>query len=424
MSIHVERLSNGLTVICDPMPQVATVAAGLWVGVGARHEPMQAAGLSHLLEHMLFKGTSTRSAEEINTCIENVGGNLNAYTSREQTAYHVHVLAEDAALGVEVIADLVQNSLLDKTELMREKSVIEQEIQEAFDSPDDLVFDLLQQAAWPNQPLGRPILGTVAELKALQPDHLKRHIAQYYHAHNCVLVAAGNITPAQLVSVAQQYFGTLPAQPEVQPHPQPAASYVGGDQVLARDINQLHLCFGFKGVSYTHPLAAAQTLFAMALGGGASSRLYSKLREELGLAYTVYASPSSLLDDGLLSLYIACEGDSATVVEEKTANLLLDLVQNPRPDEFKRAKALCRAALLMELESSASRAERMAVSHLVHGQPHTVQDTLQRLEKVTLQDMQAYGRLVLSAPLSRAAVGQVGQLRPYGDLQTLFALPQ
>lgn len=410
MSVHLTTLPSGLRIVTDTMPELATVSLGLWFGVGTRHEPAHLGGLSHMLEHMFFKGTATRDVRTLNRTIEDVGGYLNAYTSREQTAYHVRVLAEHVPLAMELLADILLQSRFDPADIEREKSVIAQEIGEAYDTPDDHVFDLFQSACYKDQPLGQPVLGEVETLAPVRRDDLLAHIASYYHTGNAVLSAAGAVDHNALVALAERYFSSLP-QGKI--NPPPPARFTGSEVLENREIEQLHICLGLPGVSYHHPDYNTQNLLAMALGGGASSRLYHELREEKGLAYSISAGPTVFTDSGLVMIYAACDPTRAGEAIPAALDQLKQLIADIDDAELARAKALVRAGLLMDIESPMARAERMAGQLLILGKLVTVEDSLALMNKVTVADIKAFGAKLQRGPLARAAVGPLEALESY-----------
>ena len=399
---QITRLPSGLVVVSDFMPDAASVSLGLWFGVGTRHEAAPENGLSHLLEHMFFKGTRSRDARTLNQTIEAVGGSLNAYTAREQTAYQARVLPEDVPLALELLADILLNSRFDTDDLSREKDVISAEIGEAFDAPDDWVFDLFQMTAWPDQPLGRPVLGSIPSLRSLGRQSLLDYIAIHYRAGRCVLSAAGAIAHDELVVQAERLFATLAdgAGPTAVP-----ALYRGGTRLESREIEQQHLCYGLRGVGFTHPLFYAQTLFATALGGGTSSRLYHEIREERGLAYSVSSFAMPFADDGLLATYMATDPERADEAVSAMLAQIDSLCTNPGQSELNRARALTRAGLLMSLESTESRAERMATQWLTHGRLISIDETLAAVQNVTLGEMAAYAAWLRQHPATCTALG-------------------
>lgn len=404
-------LSSGLRIATDTMSDVAGVSLGFYTGVGSRHEHGTQGGISHLLEHMFFKGTASRDVRTLNRTIEGVGGYLGAYTARDQTAFYTRVLREDVPLALDLIADMMQHSRFDPADLAKEKDVVAQEIGEATDAPDDLVFDLLQGAAWPDQPLGAPILGRAESLANVTQQDLVTHVATYYRTGQCVLTAAGAVDHDDFVALVEKLFADLPAGNAPPPRP---ARYVGGEALADRDHQeQLHLCFGLPGVGFYDRDYFAQMLFAIALGGGTSSRLFHEVREERGLAYSVSASASPYADGGLVTIYAACDPERAheavPVILQETRTLGDALTD----EELARAKALVRAGLLMEMESTSSRAERLANHLLIHNRLIPLEETLKSLAAVQRDDIRRFSARLRAGSLSRAAVGPLARLEPF-----------
>jgi predicted Zn-dependent peptidase len=302
VSVKVTSLANGLRVAVDVMPEVESASLGIWVACGTRHETAELNGMAHMLEHMAFKGTKTRSARAIAEEIENVGGNLNAYTGREITAYHASVLKEDVALGVEMVADILRNSVFDPDELQRERGVILQEIGQALDTPDDLIFDQFQATALPGQPLGRPVLGTADSVEAIGRDDLFAFLARHYTASNMVLSAAGRVDHDHIVELAGKHFGSVPRTPANAEVPVPLA-YVGGDGREVRALEQAHLVLGCQGIGYRDPDYYATAIYSTLFGGGMSSRLFQRIREERGLVYGIHCFNAAYADGGLFGIY-------------------------------------------------------------------------------------------------------------------------
>lgn len=410
MTTRMTTLPSGLRIVTDTMPELATVSLGLWFGVGTRNEPSPLGGLSHMLEHMFFKGTTTRDVKTLNRTIEDVGGYLNAYTSREQTAYHVRVLAEDTPLAMELLADIMLNSRFDPADIEREKSVIAQEIGEAYDTPDDHVFDLFQSACYSAQPLGQPVLGNVQTLAPVTRADLLAHVAAFYRTGNAVLSAAGAIDHEAFVALAEKLLAGMPQGQCPLPS---GAQFTGTEQVEERDSEQLHICLGLPGVPFGHPDFNTQSLLAMALGGGTSSRLFHELREERGLAYSISASPMTFIDSGVVVIYAATEPERAGEAVPAALEQLVKLADEMDEPELARAKALLRAGLLMDLESPMARAERMATQLLVLGKLVSPEESLAAVERVTLADVKAFAHRLLQGPLARAAVGPLAALEPF-----------
>ncbi len=291
----------GLTVVTDPMANLESAALGVWVGTGSRNERPDQMGLSHMLEHMAFKGTKTRSARQIAEEIEAVGGYLNAYTSREQTAFHARVLKPDVALGLDIIADILINPTYEESELERERQVVMQELGQARDTPDDIIFDHLQSVVYPGQPLGWAILGDAATVGSFTPDALREYSGARYRAKNMVLVASGAVAHADMVGMAQEKFSGLM---EGAAASTPPAHYVGGDFRSQDDLEQAHIVYAFPGLPANDPDFYVAQLYATVLGGGMSSRLFQEVREKRGLCYSISAFTNHFQDEGFTAIYV------------------------------------------------------------------------------------------------------------------------
>ncbi len=399
---RLSTLANGLRVVSRTMPHVDTVAVALHVDAGARHEGADVNGVAHLFEHMVFKGTATRTARVIAEVIEDVGGSLNAYTARDMTVFHVRLLKEDLALGVEVIADLVTHPLFDADETEREKQVVLQELGEARDTPDDIVFDHLQEAAFGGHTLGRSILGTDASIASLGPAALRDWLGGQYRAGSCVLVAAGAVEHDELVALAERWLGGLPAGVRAATVP---AAFTGGVHNDRRKFEQAHLTLGLAAPGHGDPGHDAALLFANAAGGGASSRLFQELREERGLAYSVYASTTPYADTGLFSVYLATAKRDAAKALALTDTVLAATAATLSQAELDRARAQVRAGLLMSLEAPGGWSEYLARSLLVHGRLVPPAEVVERLAAVTVDEVRAAGAAMLAGPRARADVG-------------------
>ncbi len=414
MTAKVSILANGLRVATDRIDTIDTVSLGLWVDVGTRHEPAEINGVAHFLEHMAFKGTERRSARDIAEEIEAVGGHLNAYTSRESTAYYAKVLKEDAPLALDILSDILQHSVFDPTELERERTVILQEIGQANDTPDDIIFDHFQATAYPDQPLGRPVLGSPEIIKRLSREAVTAYLHDHYGAERMVLSVAGNIEHARVVDLAEKLLSGLPRERAVTATP---ANYTGGERRMERDLEQLHLVLGFPGLTLADPDYYAAAVLSTAFGGGMSSRLFQEVREKRGLVYTIHSFAHSYRDGGLFGIYAGTGEDEAgelmPVLCEETAKL----ADGFEPVELQRAKAQMKAGLLMSLESSSARCEQLAQHMLIHGTPFDPADLVQRIDAV---DDAAIGRVVAAwraAPPTLVALGPLGQLEDFEHLK-------
>src|SRR5690349_20028970 len=364
MRARVSRLANGLRVATETIQSVDTVSLGIWVDVGTRHEPAAINGAAHFLEHMAFKGTERRSARDIAEEIEAVGGHLNAYTSRESTAYYAKVLKEDVPLALDILSDILLHSSFDPAELERERTVILQEIGQASDTPDDIIFDHYQEQAFPDQAMGRPVLGQPEIIRRISRDAVMGYLRDHYGAARMVLSAAGNLNHDRIVELADRLSATMPAERAVTTEP---ARYVGGERREARDLEQLHLVLGFPGLPLGEPDYYAALVLSTAFGGGMSSRLFQEVREKRGLAYTIHSFTHSFRDGGLFGIYAGTgEGDAGELMPV-LCDETMRLADGLTAVELARAKAQMKAGLLMSLESTGARCEQMAQHMLIHG---------------------------------------------------------
>lgn len=395
-------LANGLRVASRPMQSVETVAVGLYAETGSRHEPARLNGVAHLFEHMVFKGAGGRSAREISEAVEDVGGDLNASTDRELTAFYASLLAPDLPLGVGLIADLVRRPHFEARHLELEKKVVIQELWEARDIGGDLVFDHLQEAAFPGQAMGRSVLGSedsvmgveVADLHAWRDDH--------YAPERLILVAAGKLEHDALVDLAEAAFGDMKPRPLAPVEP---GAFVGGRRTENRKGTQAHLAFAMPAPDWAHPDAYAAQLFADVAGTGASSRLFQALREDQGLAYTVSAAAQSYSDCGLFWVYLATGRDQLNWAHEEAERVLAATAAEVTPVELARARALAKAGMMMSLESCWGQASYVATRLLREGRLVEPAEIVARLDAVTLDEVKAAGAAMLAGPRALASVG-------------------
>ena len=414
MKARVSRLANGLRVATDTVQTVDTVSLGIWVDVGTRHEPAAINGAAHFLEHMAFKGTERRSARDIAEEIEAVGGHLNAYTSRESTAYYAKVLKEDVPLALDILADILQNSTFNPEELERERTVILQEIGQANDTPDDIIFDHFQECAYPEQAMGRPVLGRPEIIRGLGRDAVVAYLRDHYGAQRMVLAAAGNLEHEQLVDLADTLLSDLPAERAVSTEP---ARYAGGDRREDRDLGQLHLVLGFPGLTLGDPDYYAASVLSTAFGGGMSSRLFQEIREKRGLVYAIHSFVHGYRDGGLFGIYAGTGEDEAAELVPALCEEAMKLQDGLTAIELSRAKAQMKAGLLMSLESTSARCEQLAQHLLIYGTPFDPPEVVRRIESV---DDAAIRRVVSrwrSAPPTVAALGPLSRLENYDKLQ-------
>jgi predicted Zn-dependent peptidase len=411
MAVEVSVLKNGIRVVTDPMAHVESATLGMWVGVGARHESAELNGVSHLLEHMAFKGTTTRSARAIAEEIENVGGSLNAYTGRESTAYHASVLTDDVPLAVEMIADILRNSTFASDELERERGVILQEIGQALDTPDDVVFDKFQEAGFPDQPLGRPVLGSAEVVGRISRDELFGYMRDRYAPAVMVFAASGKVEHARILDLVQGAFGDL-AAPSASEQPAVAARYAGGDRREERDLEQAHLVLGCEGIGYRDPDYYALAVFSTLFGGGMSSRLFQRIREDQGLVYSIYSFNAAYADGGLFGVYAGTSKEDLAKVAPQVCEELLRVGDDVTDAELGRARAQIKAGILMGLESSQTRCEAAARQLMTHGRIVTTEELVAKVEAV---DRTAAKRVVgrlLASPPALAAIGPLKKLEP------------
>ncbi len=402
------RLDNGLRVATESIPGIATASVGLWVGAGARYETAEVNGVAHLLEHMLFKGTPRRDARRIAVEIEDVGGQLNAYTGRETTAYYARVLAEDAPLAIDMIADMVSHATMDETELARERKVVIQEIGQVADTPDDIIFDHFQQTAYPDQPLGRPVLGTLETVGGLGRTALFDYRDRHYAPENAILIATGAVDHDRIVELARAHLGDLP-RPGIAP-PAPAARYAGGTYREEQDLEQLHLVLGFEGVSFTDPAYYAMNVYSTLIGGGMSSRLFQEIRENRGLVYSIHSFAAPYADGGLFGVYAGTGEEEVRELVPVLCDELMASTAKLEPGELERAKAQLKAALLMSMENPSGRAEQLGQQILLFGHPLAPEDIIAHVEAVNEDAVRDVAIRMLTSPPTIAAMGPLGAL--------------
>lgn len=421
MSVNRSTLSNGLTVVSHTMPEVETVALGLWVGAGSRSELQAEHGVAHFLEHMAFKGTKRRTAREIVEEIEAVGGDLNAATSVDSTGYYARVLQKDLPLALDILSDIILEPCFDGGELARERDVILQEIAASSDSPDDVVYDFLSEAAFPDQPVGRPILGTADSVCLFERDHLGTYLSTHYHAPNMVLSAAGAVDHETLVAEAERRFPGLSS--EGTPSPQQAV-YRGGGRSSDKPFEQTHLMIGLEAPAYHQPDYFTAQILAGALGGGMSSRLFQEVRERRGLCYAIYAFSTGLTDSGVFVIHAAGASDKADELFAVMRDELDRAAENGFDEaELGRVKAQMKMGLLAALESSSARAEQLARHVLFCGRILPTAELVERIEAVGPADLQALLQKILGTPLSLATAGPVANLGRFEAVAGKFNVP-
>ncbi len=407
MSVRLTTLPSGLRIVTDANPELRTAAIGLFVSAGSRNEREDEHGLSHLLEHMAFKGTGQRNAREIAETIENVGGDLNAETGVEQTGYFAHVLKEDAGLALDLLADIYVDSRFDPEELAREKNVIIQEIGAVEDTPDDLVFDHASAAAFAAQAVGRPILGTPQTVGAFGREAIDDYLRRQYRAGATVVAAAGAVDHEALVARAETALAALGTQA---PPPAAAARYTGGEILIKKSLEQTHIVLGFSGRAVSDEDHDAAQVFATAIGGGMSSPLFQEVREKRGLAYAIHAFHWSFADAGLFGVYAGCAAKDAGELMAASLDALGEGAAKLDEAAISRAKAQMKVATLSVLESPASRAQQLARQLFAYGRVLSLEESIRRIERIDAAAVRRAGAAMLASTPTVAAIGRVGKV--------------
>ncbi len=413
MTIRLTTLKNGLRVITDHVPSIDSVALGVWADVGTRDEDLAHNGVAHMVEHMLFKGTKRRNAVQIAEEIEDAGGQVNAWTSREMTAYHIHLLKEDTGLALDILADMLQNSTLPQEEIERERGVILQEIGMTADTPDDLVFDYYQETAYPGQALGAPILGRADIISGMQREALEGYISRFYSPRRLVLSAAGGVDHDSFARMAEKLFTHLPADTEEK---HPPAQYKGGEHRAEKELEQSHIVIGFRGIPRHDERYFAAVALSTILGGGMSSRLFQEVREKRGLAYSVFSFHSAFADDGQFAIYAGTGPDDLPQLVPVLCDEARKMFDTVTDNELARAKTQMRASLLMGRESMMTRANQQAKQLLNFGTVLDVQEKLDKIAAVSIAGIQALARQIFATRPTLAALGPLKKLEEYDDI--------
>jgi predicted Zn-dependent peptidase len=417
-SVRIDTLQGGLRVATDRMEQVETVSVGVYVGAGTRHEPKALNGVAHMLEHMAFKGTATRDAKAIAEEIENVGAFMNAHTGREQTAYYIKCLKEDVDLALDILSDIFLNSAFDPAEFERERGVILQELGQVEDTPDDVIFDRFQETAFPDQAIGRPVLGTADIIKTLPRAAALDWRNGIYAPGNVVIAASGNLDPARFLARSSELFGSWHGAGQANEEP---ARYRGGEFRDDSDLEQAHLVLGFPGVGVRDPDYWAVQVYATLLGGGMSSRLFQEIREKRGLCYSISSHASSFADGGVFDVYT---GTGEQEMKELIPALVAELRGSralPQAAEVRRAKAQMRAGLLMSLESTNARMDALGANLLIFGRDITPEEVSAKVEAVTAEDIARVATRILSGKPTLAALGPLAKLDPLAAIAARLA---
>lgn len=418
MTLRLDTLPNGLRVVTEDMPGLLSASIGIWVMAGGRHEKAEQNGVAHFLEHMAFKGTMTRTSLQIAEEIEDVGGYINAYTSKEMTAYYARVLSADVRLALDVIADIVMNPRFEAKEIEIERHVILQEIGQALDTPDDIIFDWLQEASYPDQSFGRTILGEEDKVAKFARRDLTRFVAENYGPGQMIVAAAGGVDHDRILAQAQALFGAM--KPLVQP-PMEAARFLGSERRVVKDLEQAHIALSFDAPGYREDDVYAAQVYAMAMGGGMSSRLFQKIREERGLCYTIFAQSAAYEDAGQITIYAGTSGEEIADLTQLTVDELKRAADDMSDAEVARARAQIKAGMLMGLESPSSRAERIARLLSIWGRVPEVSEVVARIDAVSTADVRAYAAKLAGSQSALALYGPVKSAPDLGLIRDRLA---
>lgn len=387
MTTRLTTLDNGLRIVTEAMPGLKSASAGIWVMAGGRHERPEQNGIAHFLEHMAFKGTGRRTALQIAEEIEDVGGYINAYTSREMTAYYARVLQADVGLALDVIGDIVLNPAFHEADIETERHVILQEIGQALDTPDDIVFDWLQEVSYPGQSFGRTILGPEERVSAFGRADLQGFVAERYAPGQMILSAAGAVDHDAIVAQAQAMFGGLAGRPALGMEP---ARFQGAERREIKDLEQVHFAMAFDAPGYRDADVHVAQVYATAMGGGMSSRLFQKIREERGLCYSIFAQAGAYEDAGQITLYAGTSEDEISDLVGLTMDELKRAAEDMSEAEVARARAQIKAGMLMGLESASSRAERIARLLAIYGRVPEVDEVVAKIDAVSTADVRRF----------------------------------
>lgn len=420
MTIQLHTLPNGFRIVTETMPGLQSASVGIWVGAGGRHERIEQNGIAHFLEHMAFKGTKTRTPLQIAEAIEDVGGYINAYTSREMTAYYVRLLKNDVPLGIDVISDILLNPIFDPSEIEVERGVILQEIGQALDTPDDIIFDWLQEEAFPDQALGRTILGPSERVSGFSRDDLSDFVGEHYGPNQMILSAAGAVDHDAIVAQAEALFGHLPrVEPKTLIQP---AKFGGGERREQKDLEQVHFTLGFEAPNYRDEAIYTAQVYANIMGGGMSSRLFQEVRENRGLCYAIFAQTGAYEDTGLTTIYAGTSAEQIAELATVTVDQMKRAADDMSQKEVDRARVQMKAGLLMGLESPSNRAERLARLLSIWGRIPSLEETIGFIDNVTADGVRDYaGKTATDAGSAMALYGPVSAAPSLDDLRTRLA---
>ncbi len=415
MEVNLSTLQNGLRIVTVESPQLETVSLGIWVNTGSAYETPDVNGISHFIEHMVFKGTKKRNYLQISEDIEKVGGVTNAYTSRESTAFYAKMLKNDLETAIDILADLVMAPTFSATETAKEQDVVVQEIKQSYDDPSDIVYDYFQEAAFNNQPLGRNVLGTEKLVRSFNADKMREYMRHHYAAENMVVAASGNLRHAEFVKMVEERMSTLNPQIDFV---KPQQHYTGGCVFKKRKIKQAQTVLGFNGFQYNSPDLYAGQILSLILGGGMSSRLFQEIREKRGLVYTVYSFVNSFTQSGMFGIYAGLNEEEIKrympVVTDEIKKVVNDYVKD---EELEKVKVQMKANLLMGLESSSAVTETIARHQLIYGKNIPIEQIIQQIESVDKNDIQNAARKIFASVPTYVILGDLQEYPTYDEVQ-------
>ena len=409
MTIKLDKLSNGFQIVTEKISGIKTVSVGVWIKAGGRHERKDETGLAHFLEHMAFKGTKNRSSIDIVNQIEDVGGYMNAYTSREITNYYMRILPEDINLAIDILNDILSNSLFEENEINLERNVILQEIGQYADTPDEIIFDWLQDISYPNQPLGRPILGYNNLINTYNRKNLIDFTKKHYIPNKMVLCAAGDVVHEEIVDYANKLFGDMR---KCNIEPAMECKFVGGSSIKKKNLEQTHFTLSFESSSLKDEDIFASQIFSIILGGGMSSRLFQEVREKRGLCYSIYSTIEALSDTGMLTIYAGTSDDKINDLSKIIVDQIKKITNKITSDELKRSKSQIKSGILMSMESTPSRCERLSRSLITWDKIVSLDETIKKIEKVNIEDLKKIGKKICFSEKFSSVI--------YGSLQKGF----
>lgn len=419
MSVQLHRLSNGFRVVTEDMPGLRSASLGIWITAGGRHERPEQNGIAHFLEHMAFKGTETRSSLQIAQEIENVGGHINAYTSHEMTAYYARVLENDVPLAMDVISDIVLNPIFDPREIEVERGVILQEIGRVQDTPDDIIFDWLQEVAFPDQAMGRSILGPPERVRGFGRADLQEFVSRHYGPERMILSAAGAVDAEKIVADAEKRFGSLPRGTE---KPADAAAFRGGERREIKELEQVHFAYGFETPGARDDDLHTAQIYSIMLGGGMSSRLFQEIRERRGLCYAIFAQTGAYADIGMTTIYAGTSGEDIRELSTTVMDELRRAADDVTEEEVARARAQMKAGLLMGLERPSSRAGRLARLVSIWDRVPPLDETISEIEAVDRGKVAEFaGRIAGKGQAAMTLYGPAGDAPELDELKERLA---